>query len=62
MRVKLLRDRDLVPPNEPRITVAYKKGWEGTVKREWGDILVADKNAEEVPAPPRDGKADARGG
>lgn len=59
----MLRDRDFDHPGDPRQTTAYKKGWEGTVKREWGDILVADKDAEEVPVPPQEpAKADARGG
>lgn len=54
MRIKLLRDRDFTPKDERRITVAYKDGGEYTVKREWGEAMVADGDAEEIDAPSRE--------
>jgi hypothetical protein len=50
MRIRVLRDRRLVPPNTHNIAVQYIKGGEHTVKREWGDILVAAGDAEEIEA------------
>jgi hypothetical protein len=46
MRIRILRDRNFRPNNQ--MTVAYKAGTECTVKREWGDALVADGDAEEI--------------
>lgn len=54
MRVKLKRDRDFTPADERRVTVAYKAGMEVTVKRAWGDVMVADGDAEEIDPPARD--------
>ncbi|WP_312814445.1 hypothetical protein [Brevundimonas sp.] len=51
MRVRFLRDRNWTPPERRGITIAYKKGMEQTVKREWGEQMVADGDAEEI-APP----------
>jgi hypothetical protein len=48
MRIRIKRDRRLVPPDTRNIAVQYRKGDEHTVKREWGDILVADGDAEEI--------------
>nr|WP_314437608.1 hypothetical protein [uncultured Brevundimonas sp.] len=53
MRVRFLRDRDWTPPENRRITVAYKAGVEETIKRVWGEQMVKDGDAEEIPAPPR---------
>jgi hypothetical protein len=53
MRVSFKRDRDFTPPEERRITVAYKAGTEATVKRAWGEQMVKDGDAEEVEAPAR---------
>lgn len=53
MRVKFKRDRNWTPPEERRITVAYKQGMELTVKREWGDQMVRDGDAVEVEPPTR---------
>lgn len=52
MRVRILRDR-IFTPEDRRTSVAYKAGMELTVKREWGDILVADGDAEEIAPPTR---------
>lgn len=54
MRVRILRDRDLTPSEERRITVAYRQGMELTVKRDWGEAMVADGDAEEIEAPARE--------
>lgn len=53
MRVRFLRNRNWTPPEERRITVAYKKAWEGTIKRAWGVQMVSDGDAVEIDAPPR---------
>jgi hypothetical protein len=53
MRIRVLRDRRLVPPDTRNIAVQFTKGGEHTVKREWGDILIADGDAEELDAPHR---------
>ena len=51
MRVRILRERRFIPPNERRISVHYTEGLETTVKREWGELLVANGDAEEIDAP-----------
>lgn len=53
MRVRILRDRYFTPGEGPRVTVAYKAGSEVTVKRGWGEALVAGGDAEEIDAPGR---------
>ncbi len=53
MRVRFLRDRNWTPPEQRGITIAYKKGMELTIKRAWGDQMVADGDAEEIQAPSR---------
>jgi hypothetical protein len=53
MRIRILRDRRLVPPETRNIAVQFRKGGEHTVKREWGDILVENGDAEEIEAPHR---------
>lgn len=53
MRVRFVRDRNWTPPEERRISVAYKSGWEGPIKRAWGDQMVADGDCVEIPTPPR---------
>ncbi|WP_292052145.1 hypothetical protein [Brevundimonas sp. UBA5866] len=58
MRVVFLRDRNFTPPEQRGITVAYKAGMELTIKRAWGEQLVADGDAREV-APPRRRPAEA---
>lgn len=54
MRVKFKRDRDWTPPEDRRLTVSYKQGMELTVKRSWGEAMVADGDAEEIEPPARD--------
>lgn len=54
MRVRFKRDRNWTPPEERRITVAYKAGWEGTIKRAWGEQMKTDGDLEEVDPPARD--------
>lgn len=51
MRVKFRRDRDWTPPEDHRITVAYKQGWEGTIKRSWGQAMQAAGDLEEIDPP-----------
>jgi hypothetical protein len=53
MRIRFKRDRDFTPADERRITVAYPADAEVTVKRAWGEKLVADGDAEEIEAPAR---------
>lgn len=54
MRVKMMKTRNWIPPEERRITVKYRARQEYTVKREWGDDMVAAGDAFEVEAPARD--------
>lgn len=53
MRVRFKRDRNWTPPEERRITVAYKLGMELTIKRTWGEQMEAEGDLEEIDAPPR---------
>lgn len=55
MRVRFKRDRNWTPPEERRITVAYKKGMELTIKRAWGEQMKTDGDLEEIDAPRRSG-------
>lgn len=54
MRVKFKRDRNWTPPEERRITIAYKQGMELTVKRDWGEQMVTDGDAVEIDPPTRE--------
>lgn len=55
MRVKFLANHDFRPPERKgRTTIAYKAGWEGTVRRCCGDEAVAKGSAIELPPPMRD--------
>ena len=54
MRVRFKRDRNWTPPEERRITVAYKKDMELTIKRAWGEQMVADGDLEEIDPPARE--------
>lgn len=56
MRIRVKRDRDYTPPDNRMMTVAFRRDQETTTKREWGDALVADGDAEEIESP---AKADA---
>ncbi len=53
MRVRFLKDRLWTPPEDRRLTVAYKTGMEETVKRAWGERMVREGVAVEIDAPPR---------
>jgi hypothetical protein len=49
MRIRILRDRYFTPANtSPRLSIRYPAGLETTVKREWGEVLVASGDAEEI--------------
>lgn len=54
MRIRMLRTRNYIPKDERRITVKHRAGQEYTIKREWGDDMVAAGDAFEVEAPARD--------
>lgn len=58
MRIRILVSRDYTPPENRRVTVSYRAGYELTVKREWGEALVADGSAEEMDAPSRPAPGD----
>ena len=58
MRIKMLKTHNFVPPEERRMAVKYLEGGEYTVKRAWGEAMVAEKVAKEVKAP-RKPEADA---
>ncbi|HEY1071501.1 hypothetical protein [Brevundimonas sp.] len=60
MHVRILRDRNWTPPEDRRMTVAYKAGWKGPVKRAWGQQLVKDGDAVEISAPARGAVAKAK--
>lgn len=53
MRIQMINDRDFTPPEERRVTVSYPVGGEFTVKRAWGEAMVAAGDATEIPAPPK---------
>lgn len=48
MRVKFTDDYRYVPTEDRRVTVRFKKGYEGTVRREAGEAAVAAGKATEV--------------
>lgn len=53
MRIKMLRDRDYVPADDPRATVAFIAGREYTTRRIWGEEMVAAGDCEEIDVPAR---------
>lgn len=53
MRIRMLTTHNFVPPEERRMAVKYLDGQEYTVKRAWGEAMVAEKVAKEVKAPPK---------
>lgn len=53
MRIKMLKTHNFVPPEERRMAVKYLDGQEYTVKRAWGEAMVAEKVAKEVKSPPK---------
>lgn len=66
MRVRMLKTRNFTPPEERRITVKYREKQEYTVKRDWGEAMVADGDARELGSQrktdPLDHDADGRKG
>lgn len=52
MHVRVLSDY-ILTPEDRRVSVAFKAGWEGATRRAWGEALVAAGVAEEIPVPPR---------
>lgn len=56
MRVKFLRTRDFTPEGAPQLTLALAEGAEDTIRRVWGEALVAAGDAVEVAAPKRKAK------
>jgi len=54
MRVRFLKDRFWTPPEDRRLTVAYRAGMEETVKRSWGEQMVREGVAIEIEAPRRE--------
>lgn len=48
MRIKMLNTRNFTPTEDRRITTKYLTGEEYTVKRTWGEAMVADGDAKEV--------------
>lgn len=53
MRITMLRRARFHPPEAPDTTIVYKANCAYTVKRDWGDALVAAGDAVEVPVPAR---------
>lgn len=53
MKVRMLRDRDYVPADDPRATVAFIAGREYTTRRVWGEEMVAAGDCEEIDVPAR---------
>lgn len=54
MRVKMLKTRNFIHPEDKRLTTKYLADGEYTVKREHGAALVAEGDAREIRAPRRD--------
>jgi len=48
MRVKFIDDYRYVPKEDRRVTIRFKKGYEGTVRKDAGEAAVAEGKAEEV--------------
>lgn len=52
MRIRMLRDRLFRVPNNRNVSFLYKAGCRYTVKRAWGEMMIADDDAVELEAPP----------
>lgn len=61
MRIRMLQDRDYVPADDPRATVAFIAGREYTTRRVWGEEMVAAGQAEEIDAPAREEEVPVEG-
>ena len=57
MRVEFTDNYIFTPPENRRSSVAYKKGWSGTVRQVCGELAIAAGKAKKLPAARR--KADA---
>lgn len=53
MRIQMKHERNFTPPEDRRITMKYLEGQQYTVKRAWGEAMVADLDATEVDEPHR---------
>ena len=58
MRVRILRERRFIPPEERRMSVHFTPGLECTVRRAWGERLVAAGDAVEIEPPRRPDRPD----
>lgn len=57
MKVYFISDFDVRPRKQ--VTVAFKKGWSGTIKRKWGEEAIANNCAVELkPGEQINGRAD----
>lgn len=54
MHVRFEKDFDYTPSGNRMVQIAYKAGWQGTVKAECGTEAIADGKAVEAEAPSRD--------
>jgi hypothetical protein len=53
MRIRMLKSRSFVVPEDRRVSFKYRQGCRYTVKRAWGEEMVAAGEAEELePAAP----------
>lgn len=50
MRIRMTKTRNWTVPSDRRVTIQYKEGKRYTVKRAWGEQLVAAGEAEEIEA------------
>lgn len=53
VRIRMLKTRNFIVPEDRRVTVKYLRGEAYTVKRAHGEALVKDGDAEEAEAPAR---------
>ena len=53
MHVKFSADHDYTPSENPRVTIAYRAGWSGTVRNECGVAAVQAGRATEIKTPRR---------
>jgi hypothetical protein len=53
MWVRVVRERRLYPTASHRVCVHFLPGLAGPIRRAWGEALIRDGDAVEVPTPPR---------
>jgi hypothetical protein len=51
--VRIVRERRLFPTADHRVSVHFPEGLVVSVRRAWGETLIRDGDAVEVPTPPR---------